>query len=701
MKQVFAKKGKVEVEEVTPPTCGDKEVKIKVNYSVISVGTELDTIRKVKQPLYKTALEKRDLVEKVFQKARKEGYLKTYKYAKTMINHWWPLGYSCAGEVVEVGGRVNEFSVGDKVACAGQDYASHAEIVTVPKNLVVKVLPGVDLKEAAHTTIGAIAIQGVRRLKVTFGETIVVFGLGLIGQLIVQILKAAGCQVIGIDIDQRRAELAKANVFFTSNIVASVLDYTKKVGADGVIIAAAANSDVIINNAMEMCRQKGRVVLVGKVPMNIKREAMYRKELDFFISTSYGPGRYDPDYEEKGHDYPLGYVRWTENRNMQEFVRLLSEKKISLSKMIEKEFPIEKAVEAYDLLADSAEKPLSVILTYPKNKEEGVVEEIKKIRTSPETVKGKINVALIGVGNFAKGTHLPNLQKIAAFNLRTVVTKTPGSAKNIAQSKGAQFCTTDYREALNDPDVHMVIISTRHDSHAKIAAEALQRGKHVLVEKPMGLNLEQCQEVVSALEANDNLVYSVGFNRNYAPLTGRVKQFLQSRDYPLIINYRVNTKPTGKEDWVNDPEVGGGRIVGEMCHMFSFFNYLVQSDVVSVCAKKINSGGRVMDHNNVVTTIKYKDGSVANLVYTDYANDSVAKERVEIFGGGHALILEDFERLQINGGMTKMKQDKGHFQELVELQKKLQGKKSELTDGDHAFAVMKICFEIMKKVNQK
>jgi predicted dehydrogenase/threonine dehydrogenase-like Zn-dependent dehydrogenase len=703
MKQVFAKKGKIELEEVTTPNCGDEEIKVRVHYSVISVGTELNTVRKLKQPLYKTALEKKDLTKKILKKAQKEGYIKTYKYAKSMINNWWPLGYSCSGEVIEVGNNVDNFSVGDYVACGGQDYASHAEIVCVPQNLVVKISKDseIDLREAAHTTIGAIAIQGVRRLKVTFGEKIVVYGLGLIGQIVSQVLEAAGCEVIGIDIDEKRASRAKVSTYFTNNVTNSVLDYTNNIGADGVIITAASSSEEIINNAMNMCRKKGRVVLLGNVPMNINREAMYKKELDFFISTSYGPGRYDQNYEEKSNDYPIAYVRWTENRNMQEFIRLLKEKKVVINPIIDQEYSINEAEMVYNKLFEREISPLSVIFNYPastKSENENNCTELKKIiikENEVSRIPGKINVALIGVGNFAKGTHLPNVKKIKEFNLKAIVTKNPGSAKNIAINAGAEYFTNDYQQVLNDPSIDLVIVSTRHKTHAQITGDALSKGKHVLVEKPMGLNLRECQEIITKINENPSLVYSVGFNRNYAPLTQKIVSFLQNRKYPLMINFRVNTKPTTMEDWVNDPEEGGGRIIGEMCHMFSFFNYIINSKVKDVKAFRIDSSGKVLDNNNITVIIKYEDGSIANLVYTDYANDSLSKERVEIFGGGNALVLNDFDQLQINGNKTKQKQDKGHFQELVELSKKLKGEKSVLTNGKHAYEAMQICFKVI------
>tara|TARA_Y100000310_G_C20658654_1_gene803423 strand:- start:931 stop:1995 length:1065 start_codon:yes stop_codon:yes gene_type:complete len=354
MKQVFAKKGGVELENVEEPEYKDNYVKVKVQFSAISIGTELKTYKKFTQPIYKTALENKDLIKKVI--------MNKLTSKKTNIPKKWPLGYSCVGKVIE--SKSKDFKEGNTVACAGQGYANHAEIIVVPKNLVAKVPEGVDLEEAAHTTLGAIAIQSVRRLDPKFGETVVVYGLGLLGNIITQILQASGCKVIGIGRNQKRSSMAKTHITFTKDVVNSVLEETNNIGTDGIIIAATSKDKKIINNAMEMCRKKAKVVLVGDVPIHIERSSMFRKELDFLISTSYGPGRYDEEYEEKGVDYPLPYVRWTENRNMQEFLRLLKEKKISIKPLIGKTYPITKAKEAYIFLNTTREKPLSVIFEF-------------------------------------------------------------------------------------------------------------------------------------------------------------------------------------------------------------------------------------------------------------------------------------------------------------------------------------------------
>jgi len=691
MKQVFNKKNNVEVEDVPSPSCGDNEVLVKVHYSAVSIGTELASIRAMNQPLYKTAMERKDLVKKALYKAKKEGYVKTYKFARQMIKKWWQLGYSCAGEVLEVGKNVHDFNKGDFVACAGQDYASHAEYVTVPSNLVVKVPKSVSLKQASFTTIGSIAMQGVRRLDPKFGETVVVFGLGLIGQITAKILKAAGCEVIGVDISAKRVEMADVDKGFTKADINGVMNHTKNIGADGVIITAAAKSSALINDAMSMCRKKGKVVVLGKVGMDINRKIMYEKELDVLISTSYGPGRYDPEYEEKGRDYPIAYVRWTENRNMQEFVRLLAKKKISLENLIEKEYNIEDASKAYKTLMRTGEKPMGVVFSYDLSKKE---EDKKLIISDVEPVKRKINVALIGAGNFVKSVHVPNLKMISDFNIRVVVTKTGPSAKQVAKKVKASYCTTDYMDALNDKNVDLVIIGTRHNSHAQITIDALNKGKHVFCEKPMCLNKKECREIINAY-GNKKLVYTIGFNRYYSPAMKEIKTRLKNRTQPLMIIYRVNTKPTKKQDWVNDPEEGGGRIYSDIIHMFSFMNSLTDSAPKNIKASRINDKTeRYVNNNNLSVTITYEDGSVGTLFYTDMGNEFFPKERVEVFSEGDVYVIDDFEKLTINKKTKSMKQDKGHLQELIELRNKLKGKEADLLDINHAIDVMKVCFKV-------
>jgi len=698
MKQVFNKKSKVTLEEVPMPVCGDNHILVKTHYSAISIGTELDSIRAMNQPLYKTAIQRKDLVKKALYKAKKEGYLKTFKFAQQMISNWWQLGYSCAGEVIETGKNVSKFSPGDLVACAGQDIANHAEYINVPINLAVKVPKNVSLDQASFTTIGSIAIQGIRRLNPTFGETIAVVGLGLIGQITAKILKSIGCEVIGIDLSKRRVNMSKSDLGLTSISTQKILSYTKNIGVDGVLITAATKSSQVINSSMAICRKKARVVVVGKVGMEIDRKMMYEKELDLLISTSYGPGRYDPEYEEKGHDYPLPYVRWTENRNMQEFITLLSKNSIDLSNIIEKEYPIEEAETVYKSLASSKQNPMGVVFYYNKESKEKT-DKISLGEVKP--IEKKINIALIGAGNFVKSVRIPDIKKIKDFNIMAVVTKFPGESKQVAKKVKANYCTCDYKKVLSDKGIDAVLIGTRHDTHAQITIDALNKRKHVFCEKPMCLTRQESKEILKALNKNKGLVYSVGFNRTYSPITQKLKQYLKSRTEPLIITYRVNSKPTSKSDWVNDPKEGGGRVFSDMVHMFSYMNYITDSKPARIKIERLNdSTDRYIGKNNISLMIKYEDGSIGTLVYTDVGNEFFSKERIEVFCQENVYVIDDFEKFTLNKRVRKFKQDKGHYQELIEFKNKLQGKPSKLLDINHIIDAMEICFQIIEDINK-
>jgi D-arabinose 1-dehydrogenase-like Zn-dependent alcohol dehydrogenase len=441
--------------------------------------------------------------------------------------------------------------------------------------LVCKIPDNVDFDEAAFTTVGAIAMQGIRRAQVQFGDNVVVIGLGLLGQIATQILKAAGAHVIGIDIMKERVELAGelgADICFTAGkeAVDNVLKYTCGVGADSVIIYAAAKSNEPVNQAMEMARKKGRVIVVGAVGMALDRSPFYEKELDFLISCSYGPGRYDSLYEEKGVDYPIGYVRWTENRNMQEFLYMVSGKKVNVTRLIDNVFPVEEAAKAYETL-NTEKRPIGVLFKY---KELPQKELVRKTQLKPSKIKtDNINVAVIGAGGFAQAYHLPNLKKIPSFNIKAIVTRTGSNAKTIAEEYGAEYCTTDYKEVLQDANINMVVIATRHNLHAPIIVEAANAGKDIFVEKPIAMSYEDCKKVSDAVIAN-KVNLTLGFNRRFAPLAQKAKRIVERRNNPLIITYRINSAGMKKEHWVNDPVEGGGAIIGEGCHFFDFCKQL-------------------------------------------------------------------------------------------------------------------------------
>lgn len=684
MKQVFNSNGEIVVKEVPAPACGDGEVLVRNAFSVISTGTESSSLEQGGGGLLGLISRVKDnpeLVPKALDMARREGIGKTLKAARGKSEEGLaPIGYSSSGVVLEVGKDISDISVGDRVACAGAGYACHAEVIAAPGNLVSKIPGGVEFDEAAFATLGAIALQGIRRAQVQLGDRVVVMGLGLLGQIACQILKASGTRVIGLDPVKERVGLAVelgADAAFISgkDTVAEVLEHTGGVGADAVIIYAATASSEPVQQAMRMARKKGKVVAVGAVGMELERSPFYEKELDFLISRAYGPGRYDPQYEEKGIDYPLEYVRWTENRNMQAFLGLLARKQVNVKKLVDLVFPVEEAKEAYRTLGDPAIRPLAVLFRYPL---EHKAELPRVVELKPLTsVAGRINVAVVGAGNYAQAQILPNLQRIPDCAMRAIVTRTGGHARSLAEKYNAQYCSTDYRQILNDEGVDLVIIATRHNLHAPLAIAAAGAGKHIFVEKPIALTYEQCKEVYEAINSS-KVNLTVGFNRRFSPLAQRVKEIVARRRNPLVITYRVNSPGMTGEHWLNDPVEGGGAIVGEGCHFFDFIGWLIAAEPKRIYAEKISSDdASLADENNIICTLSYEDGSVASLVYTTIGDDSFPKERVEIFVDGKVVVLDDFKELIVAGagkGEKLPRIDKGQFELLQEYSRLLMGK---------------------------
>ncbi|MCK4733302.1 MAG: bi-domain-containing oxidoreductase [Methanophagales archaeon] len=682
MKQIFTKSGSIVTGEVPAPVCGDNEVLVCNSNSLISAGTETMSLQsggKGVVGLASKAISNPDWVHKAIEMVKRDGISKTIRDIKGQTGKMSPLGYSSSGVVLEAGKIIRDIAVGDRVACAGAGYASHAEIVRVPRNLVCKIPDNIDFDEAAFTTVGTIAMQGIRRAQVQFGDNVVVIGLGLLGQIASQILKAAGAHVIGIDIMKERVELAKelgGTICFTAGKDAAdkVLKYTDGIGADSVIIYAAAKSSEPVKQAMAMARKKGRVVVVGAVGMTLDRSPFYEKELDFLISCSYGPGRYDSLYEEKGVDYPIGYVRWTENRNMQEFLKMVSEKKVNVKRLIDHVFPIEEAAKAYETL-NTEKRPIGVLFQYTELPKK---ELVRKTQLKPSAIgTAKINAAVIGAGGFAQAYHLPNLKKISYYTIKAIVTRTGSNAKKMAEEYGAEYCTTDYKEVLKDADVNMIVIATRHNLHAPIIVEAANAGKHIFVEKPIAMSYEDCKTVYDAVTENEvNL--TIDFNRRFAPLAQRAKRIVEHRINPLMITYRINSAGMKKEHWINDPVEGGGAIIGEGCHFFDFCNWIVGRDPVQIYAETISSNDESMvDANNVISTIRYEDGSVASIIYTTMGNDLFSKERIEIFVDHGVIAIEDFKELIVTGldgkGEKSKRIEKGQFELINEYGKLLKG----------------------------
>jgi len=677
VKQLFINSGKVVVKDIPSPMVEKGSIIVAVDYSCISPGTELSGVRSSGEPLWRKALKEPQKVKNAISMVKTQGISKTSALIKGKLYGGSPTGYSAAGIIIEVGKNVKEFKIGDRVACAGAQCAHHAEVIRVPLNLAVSVPSAVEMAHASTVTLGSIALQGVRRLNPTLGETFVIIGLGLLGQLTAQMLQANGCRTIGVDLDLERLELSKELGLdlginpAQENSFDKVARLTENIGADGVIITAASPSDDIVSTAFQLCRRKGRVVLVGDVGLNLNRSDFYQKEIDFFISTSYGPGRYDANYEEHGLDYPIGYVRWTENRNMAEYLRLLAQKKINIQPLISTTHLIDAATEAYESLSVEKNKPLMILLSYPRREEAMSQRVIINPKSLPST-SGKIRIAVVGAGGFAKGMHLPNLQSLSnMYEIHCIMSRTGHNAENTANQFGASYSTTDYNEVLSDPKTDSVLICTRHHLHADMTIRALEAGKHVLVEKPLAMNQPELEKIEKFYTDNSNEskpILLTGYNRRFSPYALRIKEIIKDRKNPLIINYRMNAGYLPLDHWVHTEE-GGGRNIGEACHIYDLFTFLTDSKYKDISVKSINSDGNYYSScDNFITIINFEDGSLATLTYTAMGAKQYPKEHMEIYSEGRVITMTDYKTLNIHGsndkGLDTKLMEKGQFQEL-------------------------------------
>ncbi len=673
MKQVLQEMdtGALRLVDVPAPLVRPGGVLVRTRYSVISVGTERSKIELGRKSLLGKARERPDQVRKVLDAVKREGVASAYRKVRSRLSAPSPLGYSCAGVVEAVGPGVDDIEVGQLVACAGAGYANHAERVWVPKNLVVPVPDGVVADEAAFATLGAIALQGVRQADVRLGETVAVIGLGILGQLTVQLLRAAGVQPIGIDVDAARVALAErhgaAGVLRSEDVAGRVAVLSGGIGADAVIITAATSSEDPIRLAGEIARDRGRVVVVGAVPIRPPRSPYYEKELEIRLSRSYGPGRYDPEYEEKGHDYPVGYVRWTERRNLGEFLRLLSTGAVRMDELITHRFPFAEVERAYGTLTgEEGRGALGVVLEYPEEATEEPRRIVVRDVADPRApVTGPIGVGLIGAGNFAQDVLIPSLKRLGV-EFRGVVTASGLTARGVAEKHGFAYAASSADEVLADPGTHVVVVATRHDEHARLAAEALRAGKAVFVEKPLALDEASLEDVLGAASQGGPLM--VGFNRRFAPATQFVRERLERTAGARVIHIRVNAGAVPATSWVHDPEVGGGRLVGEGCHFIDLALYLAGSPAVEVSAQAIaGSDPAAALQDNVVVTLRCADGSIASILYTSKGNPRSGKERIEVFAGGVSAVIDDFRGAEVHGAKRerwKGRQDKGHHAEL-------------------------------------
>lgn len=594
----------------------------------------------------------------------------------------WNVGYSACGEVIAVGEGVTGFQIGDIVACGGAGQANHAEFISVKRNLCVKVPAGVAEHLAATTTVGAIAMQGVRRADLRLGEVACVVGLGLIGLMTVQILKASGCVVIGLDLDPERAARAKdlgadAAVTDADEAARLALHLGSGFGADATIITAAAKSDAIINNAMKATRRRGKVVIVGDIGMNLERPEFYKKEIDVLMSTSYGPGRYDTSYEIEGRDYPYAYVRWTQNRNMAAYLDLIAQKKVDIESLIDEVVPVEDAPKAYDSLARAKKPPLGVILAYEPQEKVSLDHSSADKRDSARVeIRGarkprgdQLSYCLVGAGGFGVSMLVPQLDKRKdVFQLKAICSRDPVRGGNFARQRGVQSLISDYDAVLADPSIDMVVIATRHFEHADQVAKALKAGKHVFVEKPIALDWAGLDKVREAYEGAGDRLLMVGFNRGFSPAAEAIRTRLSGRKAPLIINYRLNGGYIPGDSWIQN-EQGGGRNIGEACHMYDFFAAIANAPVESVSAQGMGtSGSAYFVNDNFAATIRYADGSVGNLVYTaNGPKTGMPKERIEVFCEGKAWVIDDFRKCtELPSGdiIWEGETDKGHAREM-------------------------------------
>jgi len=676
MKQLLQnlRTGETSIAEVPIPTPKPGTALIRTAASLVSAGTERMVVEFAEKSLVGKARSRPDLVKQVLDKARREGLLTTVDAAFNRLDQPMPLGYSSAGTIVAVGAGLQGFKVGDRVACAGGGYAVHAEFAIVPQNLLVHLPDKVDFESAAFATLGAIALHGFRLAQPQLGERVAVIGLGLLGLLTVGIAQAAGCQVFGVDLDPKRVELALqagAEAVTRDQAEEAALSWSLGRGADCVMICADTPSDDPVILAGALARDRANVVAVGAVGLNFPRAIYFQKEINFVNSRSYGPGRYDPTYEEGGQDYPIGFVRWTEGRNLEAIVDLLASGSLNVKSLVTHHFPIENAPEAYGLITGKMDEPfLGVLLTYPDVSDESV-SSVK----SPEKLQSKIGkddtrtpdivrLGVLGAGNFATAVMLPALQRTAKIEMVGILSGSGLSAAHAAKKFGFQYAAESFDQILEDPKINTVAILTRHDLHAEQVITALQAGKHVFVEKPLAVNREQLAEIQSQLPASRSLL-TVGFNRRFAPLAQKMQAFISKRHEPLAVHYRINAGFIPLTHWLHDPEVGGGRIIGEGCHFVDFLTFLVGEAPISVVAQGLPDGGTYRE-DNVVLTFTYPDGSIGTVSYLANGDKSFPKERVEVFAGGRVAALDDFRALEMvhNGGRKKLRsrlrQDKGH-----------------------------------------
>ena len=694
------KDGEMVVQELPVPQLGSGMILVKNHYSLISAGTEGSTVKAARKSLIGKAKDKPQQVQQVLDSLRTKGIVQTYRAVMKKLDAYSPLGYSCAGEVIDVADDVKDFKIGDLVACAGNQYAFHAEVVAVPVNLCVKLRNDADLVLACYNTLGAIAMEGVRQADLRLGETCAVIGLGLIGQLACLELQASGVRVVGVDVSEAAVRQAAAHCTdmafarSTPGVEESITSYTNGLGVDAVIIAAATTSLDPVNFAGAICRKRGKVIVLGAVPTGFDREPYYyKKELELKMSCSYGPGRYDLNYEEKGIDYPAAYVRWTEKRNMETFQELIATGKIDISYLTTHTFAFEDAPKAYDMVAKRTEPFLGIVLKYDTTKEH--IRQAIKINEQIEATKD-ISIAFIGAGSYAQGSLLPNLPN--DITRKGVMTNSGTTSKRVAERFGFEFCTSNEDDILKSDDINTLFIATRHDSHAKYVIEGLRNGKNVYVEKPLCLTLDELVEVQQVCKEKQKSVM-IGFNRRFAPLAQKIKQ--KFGDGKMAMIYRVNAGAIPADNWIQDLTVGGGRMIGEGCHFIDFMAFMCGSVPVKVSAFALPDSQGLNDTLNV--NIEFENGSTGVLAYYANGAKSMPKEYFEVHAAGMSASLNDFKECVIYGKKAEKHkltiQDKGQKKMVEEYFAGLRNGQQPIPMKD-VFATTAATFGVLKSLQE-
>ena len=703
------KTGNTSIKDTPIPNPQKGTALVQTAFSLVSAGTEKTLVEFAEKNIVGKAASRPDLVRQVIDKAKREGVASTIASAFNRLDQPMFPGYSSAGTIVGLGEDMKGFQVGDRVACGGGNHAVHAEFCTVPRNLLVKLPDEVSFEEAAFTTLGSVAMHGFRLSSPQLGESILVIGLGLLGLMEVQIVKASGCSVLGMDISNEKVALAKSlgvDACLHDDVIQKAAAITNGRGFDHVLICAGSKSNDSVTLAASLCRDRGNVVAIGAVGLDIPRKLYYEKEIQLIVSRSYGPGRYDQNYEEKGQDYPIGYVRWTEGRNMESFVSLIADGKMNVKKLITHRIPIEEGKTAYDLITGKVNEPfLGVLLQYNDKAELPKDKAVTLHEPKHPHTENEVTVGVLGAGNYANATFLPAMTALKEdVRLVEIASGSGGHARAAAEKFNFEKAAASGSDILNDPSINTVVLLTPHSLHASQIKTAIENNKNTYCEKPVALTLESLREVISAISINPDPVFVVGYNRRFAPLSVRMKAFFSGTEEPFALHYTMNAGYIPSSHWTQDSAIGGGRILGEACHLVDFMIFLTGAIPVSVNALALPDIGRY-NEDNMSIQIKFSDGSVGTISYLANGDKSCAKERCEAFSGGKIAILNDFRTLETwsdghHEKITSTKMDKGHAESWETFIKAIRGKGARPIPANEIFSGALCCFSAIKSARE-